>query len=88
LWIIDSQFVARKPKAKQRNLDFVDTAFWFPRDITSELIAYLYYQQPFISCLLKNKGINDLLYASHVWALLSKLSRKTYSNVWNGQDVN
>jgi hypothetical protein len=88
LWIVDGQFVVGKPKAKQWNLDFADTAFWFPRDVTSELIVYVYYQQPFISCLLKKKGIDGLLYASHVWALPSKLSRKTYSNVWNGQDVN
>ena len=42
-WIVDSQFVVKKPKAKQWNIDFVDIAFWFPWDVTSELIAYLYY---------------------------------------------
>jgi hypothetical protein len=88
LWIIDGRFVVGKPKAKQRNVDFADTAFWFPRDVTTELIAYLYYQQPFISHLLAKMGIDDLPYASHVWTTPSKLPCKTYSNTWNSQDVN
>jgi hypothetical protein len=88
MWIIDDRFVAGKPKAKQLHLTFADTAFWFPRAITSDLIAFLYFQQPFISSLLRKKGIVDLLYASHVWALPSTRSRNTYSKVWNGQDVN
>jgi hypothetical protein len=88
VWIIDDRFVAGKPKAKQLHLLFADTVFWFPRAITSDLIAFLYIQQPFISSLLVKKGIVDLLYASHVWALPSTRSRNTYSKVWNGQDIN
>ena len=88
VWIVNGRFVVGKPKAKQLNLTFADTVFWFPRAITSDLIVFLYYQQPFISSLLTRKGISDLLYASHVWALSSTRSRKTYSKVWNGQDVN
>jgi hypothetical protein len=55
----------KKPKAKQQSLNFADTAFWFPRSITVDLIAYLYYQQPFIDSLLKKK-ISDLLYAFYI----------------------
>jgi hypothetical protein len=88
MWIIDGRFVVGKPAAKQLNLVFADTVSWLPHDITLHLVAFLYYQQPFISSLLERKDIHDLLYASHVWALPLTKSRKAYSKVWNGQDIN
>lgn len=88
IWIIDGRFVTGKPNAKQLSLVFADTLFWFPRTISSELVAYLYYQQPFIYSLLKKRTGANLLYASHVWVLPSTRTRKTYSKVWNGQDIN
>ena len=30
VWIVDGRFLVGKPKAKQQNLDFADTAFRFP----------------------------------------------------------
>lgn len=88
MWIVDGRFVTGKPEAKQMNLAFADTMFWFPHAITSGLIAFLYYQQPFISSLLTKSETHGLLYSSHVWALPSAKSRKTRPKVWNGQDIN
>ena len=85
VWIVDGRFVTGKPRAKQLNLAFADALFWFPRAITMELIALLYYQQPFICSLLNGVGH---LYASHIWALPLKMSRKTYQWVWSGREVN
>jgi hypothetical protein len=88
MWIVDGRFIIGKPKAKQLNLAFADTLFWFPHAVTSDLVTFLYYQQPFISSLLTRTETLGLLYSSHVWALPSIKSRKAYSKVWNGQDIN
>ncbi|KAI9450534.1 hypothetical protein BJY52DRAFT_1191759 [Lactarius psammicola] len=88
VWIVGNRFVTGKPVAKQLNVAFADTIFWLPSAITSDLTVLLYYQQPFISSLLEETGIPDLLYASHVWALPSIASREIRPKVWNGQEVN
>jgi len=88
VWLVDRRFVIGKPKAKQRNLVFADTLFWFPRAITSELIVLFYYQQPFICYMLEQQNRRNHLYASHVWALPSKVARKIHPMVWNGQEIN
>ena len=88
LWIVDHRFVAGKPKAKQIHLTFADTLFWLPRDITLELIALLYYQQPFIGFLLDSQNTPDHLYASHIWALPPTISNKNPLKVWSGTAAN
>ena len=88
VWLVDRRFVTGKPKAKQHNLVFADTIFWFPRAITSELIALLYYQVPFICSMLEQQNQHGHLYASHVWALPAKASRKIQPMVWNGREIN
>lgn len=88
VWIVDGHIVIGKPKAKQLKLAFADTIFQLPPAITLDLIAFLYYQQPFISSLLTKTGTPGLLYSSHVWALPSPKSRAPHSKVWNGQDIN
>jgi hypothetical protein len=88
LWIVNHRFVAGKPKAKQINLPFADTLFWLPQDITLELTALLYYQQPFIGFLLDRQSTPDHLYASHIWALPPTTSHKKSLKVWSGTAAN
>lgn len=87
-WIVGGRFVFGRPRAKQHNIQFSPTVFWLPRDITKSMIIYLYYQQPFIAQLLEKTGQKDHLYASHVWALPSKLKRRWCPLVWDGSQIN
>ncbi|KAH9988502.1 hypothetical protein BJV77DRAFT_964397 [Russula vinacea] len=90
VWLVNGRFVVGKPKAKQQNLDFVDTAFWFPRGVTSELITYLYFQQPFICSLLdkwKNVDSNSHLLHHLISGYGFHKLRQDHSKVWNVYSV-
>lgn len=89
VWVLGNRFMAAKPKAKQRNLAFGETALWLPQQMTQTLGTLFYLQQPFIATtLLEEHGPQNHLYASHVWALPSKRSRKVLPMAWNGQEIN
>lgn len=90
-WMIDDRFVIGKPLAKQYNIQFAHTLFWFPRMVTSVLAALFFFQQPFICTLLQRMGKDKHLYASHVWPLFplppNTKSNSELSMVWKGSHI-
>jgi hypothetical protein len=92
VWLVLGRFVIGKPKAKQRNIDFAQTLFWLPPQISDALAALLLIIQPFICKLLDGLHEEGHLYHSHLLPFippdLESDSDQSAMEIWNGSRVN
>lgn len=83
VWLINGRFLFGKPVAKQRSVDFADTLYWLPRQITHSLSIFLFFLQPFINDIL---GAKNYHYAGHLWPVWPPKS--DIVSLWSGTHVN
>jgi hypothetical protein len=92
VWLVSGRFVIGKPKAKQRNIDFAQTLFWLPPQISDALAALLLIIQPFICGLLDLLHEEGHLYHSHLLPFippdLESDSDQSAMENWDGSRVN
>ncbi|KAF8346795.1 hypothetical protein F5887DRAFT_1072887 [Amanita rubescens] len=92
IWLVSGRFVIGKPKAKQRHIDFAQTLFWLPPQVTDHLAALLSIIQPFICELLDGLQEEGHLYNSHLLPFippdLEFDSDESAVENWDGSRVN
>lgn len=89
IWLVSGRFAIGKPKAKQRNIDFAQTLFWLPPQITNALAALLSIIQPFICKLLDGLQEDGHLYHSHLLPSIPPNSEFNFVvQGWDGSKVN